>query len=100
VPIKDQGLVKTPVRIGPWSWVGVRSTILRGTVLGRGCVVAAHSVVRGVHPADSVLAGTPAKVVADRAERWRAGAAAREGFTGLAAWHAELGRWGATTGAD
>src|SRR4051812_838139 len=44
VPIKDQGLVKSPVRIGPGSWLGVRSTVLRGTTLGPGCVLAAHAV--------------------------------------------------------
>ena len=62
-PIKDQGIVKSPVRIGPSSWLGVRVTVLRGTTLGRGCVVAAHSVARGEYPDHVVLAGTPARVV-------------------------------------
>ena len=47
VPIKDQGIVKTPVRIGPDVWVGVKATILRGAMVGEGSVLAAHTVVRG-----------------------------------------------------
>lgn len=91
-PIKDQGLVKTPVRIGPGSWLGVRSTVLRGTVLGQGCVVAAHAVVRGVHPPASVLAGMPARVVADRRARWAEAAGSRQAFADLDRWHQRLGR--------
>jgi len=36
VPIKDQGIIKSPVRIGPDTWVGVKCTVLRGTSIGRG----------------------------------------------------------------
>jgi acetyltransferase-like isoleucine patch superfamily enzyme len=70
-PVKDQGLRKSPVRIGPGSWLGLRSTVLRGSELGAGTVVAAHAVVRGRYGDDLVLAGVPATVVADRAERAR-----------------------------
>ena len=66
-PIKDQGLVKSPVRIGPGSWLGVRSTVLRGTTMGRACVLAAHSVARGRYPDESVIAGVPGRAVPDRA---------------------------------
>lgn len=70
-PVKDQGIRKSPVRVGEGSWLGLRSSVLRGSDLGRGTVVAAHAVVRGPHPDDVVLAGVPAVVVADRAERAR-----------------------------
>ncbi len=70
-PVKDQGIRKSPVRVGEGSWLGLRSSVLRGSDLGRGTVVAAHAVVRGRHPDDVVLAGVPAVVVADRAERAR-----------------------------
>ena len=36
VPIKDQGIVKSPVRIGPGTWIGVKASVLRGTTFGRG----------------------------------------------------------------
>jgi acetyltransferase-like isoleucine patch superfamily enzyme len=66
VPIKDQGIAKTPVRIGPDCWLGVRVSVLRGTVIGRGCVLAAHAVVRGEIPDYSVASGVPARVQKDR----------------------------------
>ena len=47
LPIKDQGIVKSPVRIGPDCWLGAKVTVLRGTRVGRGCVLGAHAVVRG-----------------------------------------------------
>ena len=36
VPIKDQGIVKTPVRVGPDVWLGTKVTVLRGITIGRG----------------------------------------------------------------
>jgi len=65
-PIKDQGIVKAPVRIGPGSWVGVKATVLKGVVVGAGSVVAAHAVVTRSVPARSIVAGVPGRVVRDR----------------------------------
>lgn len=65
-PVKDQGIRKGPVRIGAGSWLGLRSTVLRGSDLGPGTVLAAHAVAKGVFPRDVVLAGAPARVVAAR----------------------------------
>jgi acetyltransferase-like isoleucine patch superfamily enzyme len=31
IPIKDQGIVKSPVRIGPDVWIGAKASVLRGT---------------------------------------------------------------------
>lgn len=67
LPIKDQGIVKSPVRIGPDSWLGVKSSVLRGSVIGRGCVVGAHAVVRGTVPDLAVVGGVPATVLKSRA---------------------------------
>jgi hypothetical protein len=74
LPVKDQGIVKTPVRIGADVWIGVKASVLRGAQIGDGCVVGAHAVVKGTHPAGAVLAGVPARVlrmrgVADVAEQ-------------------------------
>jgi acetyltransferase-like isoleucine patch superfamily enzyme len=44
-------------------WIGNRAIILGGTRLGRGCIVAAGSVVQGSFPAGSILAGQPAEAV-------------------------------------
>lgn len=65
-PIKDQGIVKAPVRIGPDCWVGTKATVLRGVTVGRGCVVAAHALVNRPVPDLSIVAGVPARVVRTR----------------------------------
>lgn len=65
-PIKDQGLVVSPVRIGPGSWVGVKASVLRGTRTGRGVVLAAHTVARGDYPDYAIVAGIPGRVVKSR----------------------------------
>lgn len=98
-PIKDQGIVKTPVRIGAGSWLGVKATVLRGCAVGDGAVVGANSVVTRHVPPYAVVAGAPARVVADRqaahaiAEKTRAALADIEVKTARAARaHAADGR--------
>lgn len=76
-PIKDQGIVKTPVRIGPDCWLGTKVTVLRGTRVGRGCVLGAHSVVRGQIPDYSIAVGSLAKVVRNRLADYEAAAEQR-----------------------
>ena len=84
LPIKDQGLVKSPVRIGPDCWLATKVTITRGTDIGRGAVIGANSVARGNIPAYAIAAGVPAVVVADRTTRYAAGATRRAYLAGLA----------------
>lgn len=76
LPIKDQGLVKSPVRIGPDCWLATKVTVTRGTDIGRGTVIGANSVARGNIPAYSIAVGIPAKVVADRRTRYEEAAPA------------------------
>lgn len=53
-----------PVHISSDVWIGARVTILKGTFIAPGCVVAAGSVVKGQFIEESCLiAGNPAKVV-------------------------------------
>ena len=54
-----------PVEIGDYSFIGVRATLLPGTRLGRGCLVAAHSLVKGSFPDFSFIGGNPAQVLGD-----------------------------------
>ena len=77
LPIKDQGIVKGPVRIGPDTWIAAKVSVLRNTVVGRGCVLGSHAVVRGVFPDYSIAVGAPARVVRNRADDWAASAAQR-----------------------
>jgi acetyltransferase-like isoleucine patch superfamily enzyme len=50
-----------PVRIGPWSWIGVNSVLLAGSELGSMAVVGANSLVNGRVPSETVVVGSPAR---------------------------------------
>ncbi len=63
LPIGRQWPFEAPVRIGAGSWLGTGVVVLPGSDLGRNVTVAAGSVVRGVVPDHSVVAGSPARVV-------------------------------------
>lgn len=66
LPIKKQGLVKTPVRIGEDVWVGEKASILRGADIGAGSVIASQALVRGHIPPFSIAVGSPARVIRSR----------------------------------
>ncbi len=84
VPIKDQGIVKSPVRIGPDVWLGTKVTVLRGTHVGPGSVIAAGAVVNADIAPMSVAVGVPARVVRDRVEDYRAAEARRAALADIA----------------
>ena len=84
VPIKDQGIVKSPVRIGPDVWIGAKASVLRGSTIGRGAVIAAHAVVRGEIPDYAIAGGTPARVLKDRREVYAAQVDRREALADIA----------------
>jgi maltose O-acetyltransferase len=52
-----------PVRIGSGAWLGARSTILPGVTVGQGAVVAAGALVNRDVPANTLVAGVPARAV-------------------------------------
>ena len=63
--ITDQAVIsKGPLRLGQGCFVGFGSTILSGVLLGRHCVVGAHSVVTRSFDAYTMLAGNPARAIA------------------------------------
>ncbi len=64
--IKQQGTTEAPIVLHDNVWVGTKATFLAGANVGEGCVVAAGAVVRGTFPANSVIAGVPAKIVSTR----------------------------------
>ncbi|MBX0330762.1 acyltransferase [Oscillochloris sp. ZM17-4] len=65
-PIRLQGESRAGVTIGDDCWVGTGAIILDGVRVGRGCVIAAGSVVTRDIADDSVVAGVPARVIRSR----------------------------------
>jgi acetyltransferase-like isoleucine patch superfamily enzyme len=84
-PIKDQGIVKSPVRVGADVWLANKVSVVRGTVIGDGCVVAANAVVTRDLPPYSVAVGVPARVVRSRRDDYLAAAADRAAIADMAA---------------
>lgn len=66
LPIRKQGIRKTPVRIGEDVWVGEKVSILRGADIGTGSVVGSQTVVKRRIPPFSVVVGAPARVLRSR----------------------------------
>lgn len=54
---------KRPIIIGDGCFIGSNSIILKGTNLGKNCVVGAGSVVSGSFPDNVIIAGNPAKII-------------------------------------
>lgn len=65
-PIRTQGVSRRGIFVGDDCWIGAKVTVLDGARIGKGCVIAAASVVRGEIPAYSIAAGVPAKVIGSR----------------------------------
>jgi len=54
------------VRIGDHVWIAHKSSILKGSQIGEGCVVASHSKLAGKEfPGFSLIGGTPARILKD-----------------------------------
>ena len=51
------------IRIGAGTWLGAHATITNNVTIGRGCLVAANSVVTSDVPDGTVVAGVPARPV-------------------------------------
>lgn len=62
-PNQRQGLVLQPVVIKRNAWIGANATILPGVTVGENAIVAAGAVVSKDVPANTVVAGVPAKVM-------------------------------------
>lgn len=62
IDLPDYEITK-PITIGDHVWIGNRAVILKGVNIGDGAIVAAGALVTKDVPANSIVAGIPAKVV-------------------------------------
>lgn len=62
--VDDKSKIGTrPIVIGDDCFIGCNSLILKGTTLGKGCVVGAGAVVCGQFEDNCIIAGNPAKII-------------------------------------
>ncbi|WP_351089086.1 DapH/DapD/GlmU-related protein [Shewanella sp. S1-49-MNA-CIBAN-0167] len=64
--IKNQGVNRKGIIIGANCWIGAKVTVLDGSRIGDGCVVAAGAVVKGNYPDNVIIGGVPSKILGDR----------------------------------
>ncbi len=76
---------KGPPSIGNDVWIGAHVTLMRGTHVGDGAVVATGSVVTKDVPPYAIVGGNPARLI-----RWRFAEAIREALSALAWWRYSL----------
>jgi acetyltransferase-like isoleucine patch superfamily enzyme len=66
VPLIEQGVTRSFVKIEDDCWIAANSVILAGVTVGKGSVVAAGSIVTKDVPPYSIVAGNPAQVIRSR----------------------------------
>lgn len=65
LPFDDQ-IVKKPVQIGSYVWIGMNVTIVPGTKIGNGAVIGLGSVVSGSIPENAIVVSQKTQVIGYR----------------------------------
>ena len=63
IPIRLQGVSRQGIKVGRNCWIGAKVTLLDGVTIGDNCIIGAGAVVTRSMPANSIIAGVPAKVI-------------------------------------
>ena len=66
IPIRNQGITMQETTINNNVWIGAKVTILQGGIIESGCIIAANSVVTKSFAKNTILGGTPARVLKER----------------------------------
>jgi acetyltransferase-like isoleucine patch superfamily enzyme len=64
-----KGYIKGNVSIGKYTFIGPHVTIMPNTIIGKGSIVSAFSLVKGKFPDFSIIAGNPAKIIGSTLEK-------------------------------
>ena len=92
IPVREQGMVVSPVRIGNNVWLASKVTVTRGVTIGDNAIVGANAVVTRDIPANAIAVGIPARIV-----KMRDGSPVEHSTT--SAFHVGLSRVGSGAGA-
>lgn len=65
---KQNGRFLKPISVGKNCFIGMRTILLPGTILGDNVIVGAGAVVKGAFPDNVVIAGNPAKIICNTDE--------------------------------
>lgn len=63
IPMTYQERIESDITIGDDVWIGANSVIISGVKIGKGCVIAAGSVVTKEVPKNAIVGGVPAKII-------------------------------------
>lgn len=63
IPIRDQGIEGIGINFDSDIWIGAKVTVLDGSAVGKGSILAAGSLIRSQFPPNAIIGGVPAKVI-------------------------------------